>query len=273
MIYMVINEAHRLKSILLCPPGPEYGRVENLEEHHFAGKPDLERARKQHGEIRAVMEHFGAGVTGVEELAGHPNSVFTRDVALVAGSGFVQLRMGLESRRGEEAWMAGILEEIGIPRVAGIDPPGTVEGGDVILAGRVAFVGHSSRSNRAGVEQLMGVLKRMGFEVRVQEISDQFLHIGGAMSLVGPELVLCGSGVFPDGFFQGYQVIEVPDDSFSSVNVICLGEGEVILHSGFSKTIECLGGAGLKVHALDLSEILKGGGGPTCVTLPLERGV
>ena len=43
-------------------------------------------------------------------------------------------------------------------------------GTDVILGGRVAFLGHSSRSNREGVEQMQSILKKMGYEVNVNNL-------------------------------------------------------------------------------------------------------
>jgi dimethylargininase len=265
------SEGDKIRKMILCPPGPEYVKVENLEDHNFVEVPDLEKARKQFLELQALVERAGGEVIAVEELRDHPNSVFTRDVALGTPDGFVQVRMGLPTRRGEEPWMSEILSELGMDRIAEIREPGTVEGGDVILGGRVAFVGCSSRTNRAGVEQMQRILRKMGYEVRVQEISDLFLHIGGAMSLVGPDTVVCCAGVFPDGFFRGYRVIEVADESFSAINVIHLAEGEVVLHHSFNRTIDALTAAGCTVHPIDLSEVLKGGGGPTCVTLPIER--
>jgi hypothetical protein len=43
----------------------------------------------------------------------------------------------------KDSWMARILDSIGEPQAVSIDKPGTPEGGDIILAGAVAFVGHS----------------------------------------------------------------------------------------------------------------------------------
>ncbi len=41
----------------------------------------------------------------IPELANHPNSVFTRDTALCTPNGYIKLRLGLESRQGEEEWI------------------------------------------------------------------------------------------------------------------------------------------------------------------------
>ena len=167
------------------------------------------------------------------ELAGHPNSVFTRDVSVVTPKGYIKLRMGLPARRGEEEWMAQILESLDEPCAGEIKEPGIVEGGDITLAGSVAFVGLSNRTNEEGVKQLLDMLREMDYEVRTASVKGLYLHIGGAMSAFGPERIIYCSCVFPDGFFKGFDTIEIPHLNYqpSVGNVICLAENEVIANA------------------------------------------
>jgi dimethylargininase len=207
----------------------------------------------------------------VSELSGHPNSVFTRDVAVVTPRGYIQLRMGLPSRRGEEAWMASFLESCGEPRAGAIEAPGTVEGGDVVLSGGVAFVGHSARTNREGVRQLGALLEKMDYDVRVSKV-EGYLHLGGAMSAVAPERVVACRGDYPAGFFDGFDVVWVEKRGPSSANVICLAPNEILANEAENlETMEALDARGVRVQGVDLSEFRKGAGGPTCLILPLER--
>jgi len=268
---MLRNEGAILKRVLVCPPGKEYVTYDDPQAHNIVEPADLGRAQDQHARLRELLARYGAEVISVPELPGHPNSVFTRDPAVVTPEGFVELRMGLPTRRGEEAWLAEHLEKLGVPRASRIEPPGTLEGGDVILAGRVAFVGLSSRSNEEGVRQLKVLLARMGYEVRVAPVPSPYLHIGGAMSMVAPDRVLACAGVFPRGFFAGFDLIEVAPDDFVSGNVICLRPNEVIAEASNTAVAERLLRAGVEVHALDLSEFVKGSGGPTCLILPIAR--
>ncbi len=269
---MLANEGEALRRVVVCPPGREYVTYEDPREHNIAERADLHRARAQHARLRELLGLYGAEVIAVPECPGHPNSVFTRDPAVVTPKGYVELRMGLPTRRGEEGWLARHLEELGVPRAGRIEPPGTLEGGDVILAGRVAFVGLSSRSNGDGVRQLKALLERMSYEVRVARVPSPYLHIGGAMSMVAPDRVLACAGAFPRGFFAGFELIEVSPDDFVSGNVICLRPNEVIAEASQRRVMERLSGAGVEVHPLDLSEFVKGTGGPTCLILPVERG-
>jgi dimethylargininase len=217
------------------------------------------------------MARRGVEVADAPELSGHPNSVFTRDASIVTPRGYIRLRMGLPSRRGEEAWMAAFLESSGEPRAGSIDPPGTVEGGDVVLSGGVAFVGHSARTNAEGVRQLSALLANMDYDVRVARVKG-YLHLGGALSALAPERAVACRGDYPEGFFDGFDVIWVEKRGPSSANVICVAPNEVLANEAENlETMEALDARGVRVHGIDLSEFRKGAGGPTCLVLPLER--
>ncbi len=268
---MVRNEGDPLLRVMVCPPGSEYGAPGALDRHHFLALPNISLAQSQHEAFRGVLRDHGVDVVSVAELPGHPNSVFTRDPLLMTPAGYVLLRMGLDSRRGEEAWLAQHVERVGIPAAGSIEVPGTVEGGDVILGGDVAFVGSSTRTNAEGIRQLQAILGRQGFEVRVAPIPDHYLHIGGAMSLIAPRRVVACAGVFPPQFFAGFDVIWVQGTTATGANVICLEPNRVIAEAQEIALIRALEEARVHVIPLDLSEFVKGGGGPTCLIQPLRR--
>ena len=268
---MLSNEGDRLTRVIVCSPGKEYFGADDLTSHNIGEKADPEKARHQHDRLKAILRDCGVEVIDLDELDGHPNSVFTRDAALCTPQGYIPLRMGLESRRGEEEWLAQALKKLGEPKAGDIQAPGTVEGGDVILAGTVAFVGHSKRTNEQGVRQLSSLLSDMGYKVRTVPIPPPHLHIGGVMSLIGPRHVLCCRDFFDDEVLDGFDVIEIDYEMFVSGNVICLGNGELIAEASNTAAIQALEKEGFRVHVLDLSEFVKGRGGPTCLIMPLER--
>lgn len=169
---------------------------------------------------------------------------------------------------GEEEWMAQQLESLGIKRAGSISGHGTVEGGDVILTGNIAFVGLSKRTNMEGVNQISAILTGMNIEVRAVPVPEPFLHLGGAMSILTSNDVLCCEGIFPMDFLYGFNRIEVTRDSFVSGNVISLGNHEVIAEKTNTVAIAILKHSGYHVHSTDLSEFIKGTGGPSCLILP-----
>jgi dimethylargininase len=269
---MLRNEGDRLSRVVVCTPRHEYFNVKSLKDQHIHMAADPTKTQRQFGVLKTTMETFGCEVIDVPELGNHPNSVFTRDTALCTPRGYIKLRMGLAARRGEEEWMAKILESLGEPCAGEIKEPGTVEGGDVILAGSVAFVGLSKRTNEQGVKQLASILSDMNYEIRKIVVKYPHLHLGGAMSAVGPEQVLCCKDMFPEDFFNGFDTIDISCHGPSNGNVICLGNNEIIANAAENaEAIQALEKQGMIVHAIDLSEFRKGAGGPTCLILPVER--
>jgi dimethylargininase len=251
----------------------EYARgASDLEKHNIGELSRPEVAIQQHDRLKATLRGFGAGVLDIPELEDHPNSVFTRDTALCTPRGYIQLRLGLETRQGEGAWMAEALEEIGASRVGKIAAPGTVEGGDVILAGDVAFIGRSIRTNEEGIKQLSGMLETMGYENRVIALPDTILHLDKALMALGPrELLYCRELVSPDDI-DGFEGIEIPCGGETTANIICLGDKELIVNRTNALVIACLEAAGYSVHNLDLGEFARGMGGPNCLIMPVKRG-
>jgi len=121
------------------------------------------------------------------------------------------------------------------------------------------------------VKQISSLLNAMDYEVRSITVPAPYLHIGGAMSIVSPECVLCCRGVFPDDFFDGFDKIEIFRDTFVSGNIMCLGNNEVVADVVNIEAIKELERAEIIVHAINLSEFLKGRGGPSCLIMPVER--
>ena len=103
---MLSNEGDKLTRVVVCSPQKEYFDVGNIQQHNIVAVADRDTAMKQHKNLRSVLLAFGSEVIEIGELADHPNSVFTRDMAVSTPKGYIKLRMGIETRVGEEEWMA-----------------------------------------------------------------------------------------------------------------------------------------------------------------------
>jgi dimethylargininase len=269
---VVRSEGDHLVQVVVSTPGDAYFDSTTHVAHHIPERADRVTTDRQHRRLTKIMSEFGVDVIDVPELAGHPNSVFTRDVALCTPRGHIRLRMGLEARRGEELWMSQALDALGEPRIGTVTAPATAEGGDVILAGDVAFVGLSRRTNPDGASQLAAMLRDIGYEVRTVPEAEGHLHLGGIMSAIGPRQLLCCEAMIPETAVAGFDVVWVPVRGPSTGNVICLGESEVIANvADNAETIAALERYHITVHSVDLSEFSKGAGGPTCLILPVVR--
>jgi dimethylargininase len=268
---MVKDEGEPLKTVVVCTPKEEYARAGNRKEHNIGDLGDPALAIRQHDTLKETLRAFGAEVLDVPEMAGHPNSVFTRDTAICTPQGYINLNLGLPTRQSEGAWMAQILDAQGERCIGEVKPPGTVEGGDVVLAGKVAFIGRSVRTNDEGVRQVSKIMKPMGYEIRVINLPETILHLDKALMVLGEKQVLyCSELVAPDDI-RGFDGIEIPCSENTTANIICLGNKQVIVNRPNELVIDLLRDNGYIVHALDLSEFAKGMGGPNCLIMPVER--
>ena len=120
---MLKNEGKGLSRVVACTPGDQYCQVSDPQKHNIIEPADPDRAIQQHDTLKLCVADFGAEVIDVPELAGHPNSVFTRDTALCTPRGYVKLRLGLGTRQGEEEWMSQVLHSLGEPFVGAIEAP------------------------------------------------------------------------------------------------------------------------------------------------------
>jgi len=269
---MVKSEGEKLKQVIVCTPEHEYTHASNFEKHNIGelGNPKL--AIQQHDALKSKLVEFGAEVIDVPELAEHPNSVFTRDTALSTPQGYIRLRLGLETRQGEGAWMAAILDSFKEPYVGEIKTPGTVEGGDVVLAGNVAFIGKSQRTNKEGIKQLSTLLKMMGYEIQVIKLPDTILHLDKVLMVLGTEQILYCQEFVSKENIKNFKGIGISCGGNTTANIICLGEKELIINSSNSVVIDRLEAENYIVHNIDLSEFAKGMGGPNCLIMPVQRG-
>jgi dimethylargininase len=267
---MLKNEGDRLTKVAVCAPRSEYFRVDDFQAHNIREIANPGLAKAQHAALTDLLAKHGIEVVDVGECPGHPNSVFTRDMAVGTPHGYVRASMGIPTRVGEDRWMADALDRKKEPCAGIIEPPGTLEGGDVVLAGRVAFVGQTRRTNLEGISQLTVILEKTGVKVRVVRLPESYLHLDQAVGVLAPDKLMVCRGIFDEDLFRGYRTVRMPCQGHN-VNFICLGPEEIIVPATNLPLIDSAAENGVLAHVLDLSEFAKGTGGPNCLIMPIER--
>src|SRR5437899_1610062 len=136
----------------------------NCELTFVARHPiELAKAEEQHRGYQQLLEKLGARVICLPPEPALPDSMFVEDPAIVLDELAIILPLGTESRRPEAASIAQALAKF--RKLACVDLPGAVEGGDVLRVGRRLFAGLSSRTNEEGTRQLGSILAPYGYEV------------------------------------------------------------------------------------------------------------
>ena len=242
-------------------------RFNECEITHIERTPiDLDLAHEQHDSYVHLLADLGCQVIELPEEPGLPDSVFVEDAAFVLPEVAVITRPGADSRKPE-------VETI-IPALAPYRPllhvasPATVDGGDVLVAGRQIFVGQSTRSNREAVAQLNSLLDDYGYKVWGVEMKD-CLHLKTAVTRVDDSTLLINKNWVDPSNFPGFDLIEVDASEPFAANCLPV-RGRIIYPTTFPRTRKRLEENGFDVAPIDLSELAKAEGAVTCCSLIVE---
>jgi dimethylargininase len=191
--------------------------------------------------------------------------VFIEDTALVLDEVAVITRPGAESRRGETAAVAAALAAY--RALSFIEPPGTLDGGDILRLGKSLYVGVSGRSNTAGIHQLGSLLGSLGYTVQGVPLND-CLHLKSAVTQVAGDTLLVNPRWVDPAVFGAWRLVEVDPQEPYAANALLLGEA-VVYPAAYTRTAARLEQLGLSLHRVDASELAKAEGGVTCCSLIL----
>jgi N-dimethylarginine dimethylaminohydrolase len=265
--------------------GPEAIAVE-WQALNFTGPPDFARAVDQYEAFLQLLRSTGCEMTllpKTEDLG--LDSIYVRDAAVVCDRGVILCNMGKPQRAAEPAAQETTLRALGCPIMGAIQPPGRLEGGDVVwLDERTIAVGRGYRTNDSGIAQLRAFLDDSIDELITVPLphwrgAGHVFHLMSIISPVDRDVAVIYSPLMPVPFLERLMerrmtLVEVPENEFESMaaNVLALAPRECVMVAGNPVTRARLEAAGAIVIEYEGSEIsLKGGGGPTCLTRPLQR--
>jgi dimethylargininase len=255
-----MNDARRLVANT-HEPSPV---MEECEHTYVDAQPiDLARACVQHAGYRDALARCGAEVVVLDTNRAMPDCVFVEDTAIVLDELAVMMSPGAVSRRGEPAGIEPALAPY--RRIERLSLPATMDGGDVVVAGRAIYVGESARTNARGIADLRALLRPFGYTVTGVPVTG-CLHLKTACSalpdgrfLVNPEWI-DASALPPD------RLLPVPATEPWAGDVLVIG-GTIIASDAFPATIALLRAPGWTVIPVSVSEFAKAEGGVTCLSL------
>jgi dimethylargininase len=228
------------------------------------GSPDYKTTIKQHQEYIQALEECDLEVTVLEPDENHPDSTFVEDTALVLPECAILTIPGAESRKGERDGMSTTLRDL-FTIVEEITEPGTIEGGDIMRAEEVFYIGLSERTNLEGAEQLIRILNKFGYNGKTVHL-EKVLHLKTGVSyLEGGNLLAAGEFISKRDF-QDFNILEInPEESYAANSLWV--NGTVLVPAGFPKTAQKIRSAGYPIKEIDMSEFQKMDGGLSCLSL------
>jgi len=224
---------------------------------------NVDLAFQQHQQYQSILSSLGCEIVTVPTESDLVDSVFIEDTAMVLDEIAVMCLPGAKSRRAEVAGVGDVLQQY--RKLVSIQPPGTLDGGDLLHVGKVIYAGLSARSNRSGIQQLRNIVADYGFSVKTVETM-KCLHLKSAVSEVAPDLLLINPDWINRSAFGNCELIDVDNEEPHAANALRVGR-DVIYPSSFPRTMEELVRRSINVTPIDLSELQKAEGAVTCCSL------
>lgn len=275
----VKNGTSRLKKVLLSKP--EYLKpapINEIAKKWQSYELDVEKMLREHERLVSAYKQAEVEVEFLQADSKRPNSVFARDFGGCVKEGYILGRFKLPLRKQEQIDYKNKMETLKVPMIAQVQE-GCFEGGDfAFLNENTIAIGMADRSNEKGVEEIQKQLLPYGYEVIPVPLKSEYLHLDMCFNLVDDHLAVAYKEGLPESFQKYLRKLDI--------KLICVSEESIFAHSCNLQSLGChrvlslkhnevvnetLSKEGMEVIPLDITEILKAGGGPHCMTFPLWR--
>jgi len=259
---------------LMCPP-THFDVTYAINPWMDVATPvDRELAQRQWDALVATLRAAGAEIELLEAQAGLPDLVFTANLGIVDGATFVPARMTHPERRAETPHAERWFGEHGFA-IRTLGESVTQEGaGDALPFGDTLVAGYRARSSAGAYTDLARIVD--GSIMPVELADPRFYHVDIAFCPLDARTAIYAPSALGA---EGSRLIEalVPDaialtaeeaDAFCA-NAVVVGR-TVVMAACPPRLKAQLRERGFEPVVVDVSEFLKAGGGPRCLTLALD---
>ena len=227
---------------------------------------DYALARRQWEAYVATFAECGWKTTDVAPADDCPDGVFVEDALVAFDNLGVVTRPGARSRLPEIDAIPDLVLTLGM-EIAFINPPGTLDGGDILKVGRDVYVGRGGRTDADGVRQLRRILEPRGFAVIAVPVT-KVLHLKSAVtalpdgSVIGYEPLVDDTRLFP-------RFRAMPEES--GAHVVILDAERVLMSADCPRSVAAIEALGYDVVTVDIGEFEKLEGCVTCLSVRLRH--
>ena len=261
------------RGYLMCPP-EHFAVSYAINPWMEPDKPtDAAEAMRQWAELRQTYLDLGHDVRTIEAVAGLPDMVFAANGATVIGGTVLGARFRHRQRAREADAYLDWFRDSGYPDVRVPDHVNEGEG-DILFTGRTVLAGYGFRSDQAAAAELDHVF---GWPVVSLHLVDpRFYHLDTALCVLDGDTAMYYPAAFDDAgraaiAGQFTELIEAKDEDAEVLGLNAVSDGRhVVLPVQARGLAAQLSERGFIPVGVDMSELLKGGGGPKCCTLELR---
>jgi dimethylargininase len=227
--------------------------------------PDFPALLAEHATYVAALRAVGLTVTELPPLDAFPDALFVEDVALTFPEGAILLRPGAPTRAGEVAHICDALaaQHDVLLAMAG---PGHVDGGDVLRMADRVVIGLSKRTDRAGAEELAGLLRELSYPADIVAPADGVLHFKTGCSLIAADTFLTLPELADRPQFAGMRVITTAPGERGAANALRIND-HLLVNAQFPRTLDLLTKLDIPLVPLDTTQIARIDAGLSCMSL------
>jgi dimethylargininase len=228
------------------------------------GTPEHALALIQHAAYVEALQACGLDVTVLDADERYPDSTFIEDVALLTRNCAIITNPGAPSRKGETAGIRPVLKDH-FTHIEVVQEPGTVEGGDIMMAGDHFYIGLSDRTNLQGARQVIAFLEDHGLSGSTLPVGEM-LHLKTGIAYLENNTIAATREALRIEDFHKFTSLEIAPEESYAANCLWLN-GTVLVAKGFPKAAKTIKGAGYPIIEVDVSEFRKLDGGLSCLSL------
>jgi N-dimethylarginine dimethylaminohydrolase len=261
------------RSYLMCPP-EHFAVTYAINPWMRPDQPtDAATAMRQWARLRQVYLNLGHEVRTIEPVPGLPDMVFAANGATVVGGRVLGVRFRYPERAGEAGAYLAWFRDRGYPDVRAARYVNEGEG-DFLFTGRGLLAGYGLRSDQAAAAELAEVFGLPVTSLRL--VDPRFYHLDTALCVLDADTAMYYPAAFDDAgqaaiAAQFAELIEAKDEDAEVLGLNAVSDGRhVVLPVQARNLAAQLRERGFEPVAVDMSEVLKGGGGPKCCTLELR---
>jgi N-dimethylarginine dimethylaminohydrolase len=273
MSNLVPHRVATARSYLMCPP--------SFFDVTYAINPwmrpgatvDPALAMRQWRELRATHESLGHSVSLIDPVPGLPDMVFAANGATVIDGVVLGVRFRHPQRAAEASAYLSWFRAHGYPDVR--EPAAVNEGeGDILVSGPAVLAGYGFRSDEACAAELATVFGRRIVPLRLTD--SRYYHLDTALCVLDQTTAMYYPAAFDDAgraalasLFE--ELIEAKDEDAEVLGLNAVSDGRhVVLAAQARGLARSLSARGFTPVPVDMSELLKAGGGAKCCTLELR---
>ena len=300
-------EFGRLQKVLMHSPGSELDLIDSKSFKNYLYRDVVFRDefRREHEHFVNILREEGVEVIllgdilkddeKMRSLMGQcPNLVYTRDIVSVTRAGSIVMRMKRKVRAKEPEIAKLALDKLRVPKLMEVSSPGTMEGGDLVyMSDETLLVGIGGRTNDTALKQLLGHVKENDLETVVAvPLPEWAVHLDGLLMFLDRDLCiihkqsLTGRSTLIESnrkkrridlidylASKHFQFIEVTEYEryMRATNLVAIGPRKAVGYTGIDRVKRFLIKSGVDLIEIEGSELIRGGGGPHCMTAPILR--